>query len=682
MAVDAPDVVQPIETENRVLKISRIEKHQHESRQHVVDGELKMTVVLATALVRFQLGTSITPPYRALMDSGAQLNCITSECMKSLRLATTKCNQLVIGVGGEVTLNQKVSLNLTSWFESNVALTVELFITNDFTGIYPSGRLDVSPPPCVTLADPQFDVPAPVQLLLGAETWARLVLPDVVNHVNGGVIQQTHFGYIVLGRFLLEKDHVLNCSILTAGCGKNDTEEGNLQKMMERFWQIETINDSEKIRSFDEEQAERIFIGNYRRRRDGRYVVKIPMRENSFPIADSRNIALRRFHQLERQLQNNEQLRMKYVDFMREYESLGHMKKADKRAIPGQTVYIPHHAITKKFRVVFDASCMNVAGNSLNRLQYVGEKLQHDLQDQIMRFRRGEIAVVTDIEKMYRQIFIDDRQWDLQRIFWRENPYVPLAEYWLMVVTYGLASSGHLAVRAMIQCADDNADKFPMAAQAIKKCFYMDDGLLNGDNVQEMKILCKEIDFVLRTGGMQLKNWISNSIEIQRYMAGMLCDIDVDLNKEDETKILGLRWLTKTDELTIFVRTEGLMEKDTKRTILSGISRLYDPNGFVSPVVVTAKIIMQDLWRNNLTWDEKVSEAMLKRWKQFVYDMAHLRHFRIPRWLGTKNAFQVQMHGFSDASIHASCRTVCSHNQSGWQHKLCIASGQIKNSTN
>lgn len=188
----------------------------------------------------------------------------------------------------------------------------------------------------------------------------------------------------------------------------------------------------------------------------------MPIKEGTLPLGDSRNAALRRFFQLERKLARNADLRSKYVEFLSEYERQGHMRILPKDYIEnGPVYYIPHHAVEKKFRVVFDGSSKTTNGKSLNDVQMVGEKLQLDLADQLMRFRFNRIAIVADVKQMFRQVVIDESQWDLLRIFWRESPSEPLRTYQLTTVTYGMASSGHCAVRAMIQCARDQQKKIP-----------------------------------------------------------------------------------------------------------------------------------------------------------------------------------------------------------------------------
>lgn len=96
----------------------------------------------------------------------------------------------------------------------------------------------------------------------------------------------------------------------------------------------------------------------------------------------------------------------------------------------------------------------------------LGAKLKKDLHDTIMRFRRHKIAVYADIRKMFNQVNLAKDQWNLQRIFWRENETEPLKEYWLTVVIFGTSTSANLSVRSVMQAAAD--DRLPDAAKAIK----------------------------------------------------------------------------------------------------------------------------------------------------------------------------------------------------------------------
>lgn len=98
---------------------------------------------------------------------------------------------------------------------------------------------------------------------------------------------------------------------------------------------------------------------------------------------------------------------------MREYAALGHMVPFEGTDGDGDGVgefIIPHHAVTMKFRVVFNGSAKSSNGVSLNDTQHVGPTVQDKLADILLRFRRYPVAVVADVEKMFRQIQINPEQ--------------------------------------------------------------------------------------------------------------------------------------------------------------------------------------------------------------------------------------------------------------------------------
>lgn len=254
---------------------------------------------------------------------------------------------------------------------------------------------------------------------------------------------------------------------------------------------------------------------------------------------------------------------------------------------------------------------------------------------------------------MYNQVGVNPKQWNLQRIFWRESPDAVLKEYVLTVVTFGLASSAHCAVRAMVQGANDYANHYPEAAKTIKNSFYMDDGIFGAENVQEASILCREVLFVLSQGGFVLKRWEFNSREVEEAMNATHTQETI-LGKEDDTKILGIRWHKDADELAVFVKRLDIKENPTKCEIFSSIAKLYDPNGYVAAVVINAKIMMQDIWREKeILWNSKVPERMARKWKDFQSTLPVLNDFRIPRWIRTAKENSLQIHGFCYASNKA-----------------------------
>lgn len=83
---------------------------------------------------------------------------------------------------------------------------------------------------------------------------------------------------------------------------------------------------------------------------------------------------------------------------------------------------------------------------------------------------------------MYRQIRIDERDADYQRILWRSSPSSPIAEYRLLTVTYGTASAPYQALRVLKQLAHDEGASYPLAVPVLNQQTYVDDCLFGADD--------------------------------------------------------------------------------------------------------------------------------------------------------------------------------------------------------
>lgn len=623
--------------------------------QEPKESKFGYTVLLATVNMRIQTNARNIVDCRAIADTGATLNCISEQFVEQNELKTIKCQKRVLGIGGPETIKRKVIAFIQPWFESDTKIKTEFFILKQLDGRYPGEKIDASKDQIMhfQLADPKFDEPAPIDALIGADIYANIVGPELYKHTNGAMMQLTSFGYIILGKFLVKAKNIHDIPILNIMHNYEDENE-SIVKALNRFWEIEEINKHESITLSKEQQmVEDNFMNTYYRDANGRFTVTIPVKPNHPKLGESKHIALKQFYQLERKLSKNEKLKSEYTDYMREYIKLGYMKPASNPSPHDLTYYLPHHAVLSKFRIVLDASRKTTTGESLNSIQMVGGKLQYDSQLQTMRFRRHRYAAATDITKMFNKVGLNPTQWNLHRLFWRESPNDPLKEYVMTVVIFGEASSAFNAVRSMIECARQSKKNYPQAAEVIEKSFYIDDGLFGCDNVPELKILCREVEFVLGSGGFTLKGWTSNSKEVEAYMSTNVKGIIV-IGKDDETKVLGLRWNKSTDNLTIAVKQLSRQKSVTKRSILKEIATLYDPNGFIAPIIIKAKMIMQDIWRlKQLDWDDVVPQEIEKEWLCIYENLPMLNEFKMKRWLNMDKRCEVQIHAFCDASEKA-----------------------------
>ena len=119
-------------------------------------------------------------------------------------------------------------------------------------------------------------------------------------------------------------------------------------------------------------------------------------------------------------------------------------------------------------------------------------------------------------------------------------------------------------------------------------------------------------------------------------------------------KVLGLNWNTKTDTLSLsltkLIKETNSTDKISKRLVLSLSSKLYDPLGFVEPVTVKAKIMMQELWKHNLTWDKELPDDFKENWVRWLNELQNLTPLEIPRQYFNNVDSEVQLHVFCDSS--------------------------------
>lgn len=83
------------------------------------------------------------------------------------------------------------------------------------------------------------------------------------------------------------------------------------------------------------------------------------------------------------------------------------------------------------------------------------------------------------------------------------------------------------------------------------------------------------------------------------------------------------------------------------------MSRLFDPLGWLAPVVARAKIMFQSTWLKRLDWDSPLDDASAELWRSFQAELARLETLRVPRRLDVGADASPELHDFADASERA-----------------------------
>ncbi|XP_039969979.1 uncharacterized protein LOC120781825 [Bactrocera tryoni] len=335
--------------------------------------------------------------------------------------------------------------------------------------------------------------------------------------------------------------------------------------------------------------------------------------------------------------------------------------------------YMPHHGVLRpdsvstKLRVVFDGSCVTTLGKSLNDFLHIGAKIQLDITDVLLYVRQHQYIVSTDIEKMFRQINVHPDDWDLQRILWFNNNK-EITPYHLTTVTYGTRSAPFLAVRVLQQLLEDEGKNYPLAVPALKYGRYVDDIFGGADNTSELKAIANQLKQICTAGGFPLAKWQSNSEEVLNFISPAgACDEPHQLG-DCTSKLLGLYWHAKSDNLRFIMKSHSdNQNKSSKRTILSEVAQIFDPLGFLSPLTIKAKMLLQELWLQKIGWDHHVPSKVLQSWQSLQLELQQIDTLNIPRWINTSKATNCEFHGFCDASqlAMAAAIYVTVHSASG-----------------
>ncbi|KAF2903718.1 hypothetical protein ILUMI_02458 [Ignelater luminosus] len=309
----------------------------------------------------------------------------------------------------------------------------------------------------------------------------------------------------------------------------------------------------------------------------------------------------------------------KYQDFMHEYLELGHMEKLSQSEIENSKshihYYLPHHAVlqqstTTSLRVVFDASAKGSEGKSLNDVLISRPTIQQNLLSVIIRFRTYRAAFSADIQKMFRMILVNSEQTHLQRILWRNNPQE--------TVTYCTSCAPYLATKCLLHLTNVEGDCFPLAALILVRDFYMNDVLSGANDLEEALEIQKQLIELLKLGGFHLRKWCSNRKALLESVKPEDRETSLSLQIDDKSLIKTLRLLwCPTDDIfkfAIIIETENTNNMScTKRTVLSDISRIFDPLDLLSPIVIRAKLFMEELWKLHVAWDDRLSEEFTIR---------------------------------------------------------------------
>lgn len=614
--------------------------------------------LLGTAVFKIEVHGSLFSA-RALIDPASDFSFVSDSLRRKLHLPTTPIIAEISGLNEVISArsDKLCEVLLRSNTARNFSIKLQAIVVKTLTRTLPTQSIT---PPLTTelddlqLADPKYYESRPIDFIIGSDYYPQILRDGVKRNILQSLIaQDTEFGWILTGP--VDERHVTRSVV-------SYFNAVSLDKCITRFWEIEEIP-RKPLKSFEDKVCEQIFKQTTTKLPTGRYQVSLPFRTPPVELGNSRHVAMAQFLRNEKNLMRKPELKAEYDNALQEYVDLKHMTPVafNPHTASKDYYYLPHHAVVKpdrittKVRVVFNASSKTSSGNSLNDALYVGPTLQQDLVVLILKWRLFKVVFNADVQKMYRQILMNPEHIAYQRILHRSNVNEPIKDYSLNTVTFGINSAPYLAIRCLHQLAEEIKHTYPLASYIIRNSMYVDDVLAGAHSIEEALQAQNQLIQALESVGFPLRKWTSNAKELLSHLSkDHLLDADLlTLPELNVAKTLGIRWNAKDD---IFFFDVPLIERKlmhTKRSTLSDIARLFDPAGWLAPVVIVAKIIMQQIWQDSTHWDESLQPFTLHRWQCFLKGYEYINQIKIPRWIKFQTSARLEFHGFSDASEKA-----------------------------
>ena len=399
----------------------------------------------------------------------------------------------------------------------------------------------------------------------------------------------------------------------------------------------------------------------------GHFEIPLPFRKEDIMMPNNRDNAVSRTKWQRRKMLQNETYRHDYCLFMDTIFKRGYAIKAEveSSSLPlGKFWFLPHHGIyhprkPKKIRVVFDCSS-RCQGISLNDVLLQGPDLTNSLVGVLTRFRENPVAFMADVEAMFFQVKVPAEQQDFLRFLWWPggNLDLELQEFKMTVHLFGAISSPSVSNFALRKCADEAEEIHGVkTSDTIRRNFYVDDCLKSVPDDTTAQELVNAVREACMDSGFRLTKFTSNSIAVlkslpQDELSKELQARDLDYSSLPIERVLGIQWSVEQDlfKFAVFIPAKPI----TRRGILSMVSSVYDPLGFIAPYILSAKLILQDLCKeSHISWDDEVPSDYKSRWEKWITELPHLEKIHVDRCIrssSTQQETSKELHVFSDAS--------------------------------
>ncbi|KAG1926140.1 guanine nucleotide-binding protein G(I)/G(S)/G(O) subunit gamma-2 [Pimephales promelas] len=508
-------------------------------------------------------------------------------------------------------------------------------------------------------------------LLIGADNTHLItpIAPVRIGPPGGPAAIKTRLGWTLQGpaKILETKLQPQQCLFLSL-----TPAELELKRDVERLWQLDVLPfrcEKQVTRSREDQQAiDLLETKTSRVEVNGilRYATPLLRRKDSPSFRAPKEAVLPSLRSLERRLTQNPEKAAVYNAEIEKLELNGAVTKlsAGTSTMAEETWYIPHHLVShnSKDRIVFNCS-YQYKGLNLNDSLMPGPTLSPSLLGVLLRFREHCVAISGDIRGMFHQVLLLPEDKPLLRFLWRgmrrdDSPDI----YEWQVLPFGTTCSPCCASFALQRHVSSHSTADEDVRHSVERCFYVDNCLQSFPSAQEARQLLDKLRKLLASGGFDIRQWASNVQEVVSHLPPEARSPKLELwlshNKEDPREsTLGLNWHCESDHLG-FKHRPVTYSSLTMRNIYRVLASQYDPLGVILPFTTRAKVIVQQLWIKNRSWDDpQLPDDLQQAWKVWEAELQYLPLVALPRCYipcsMDNSEVTREIHIFTDASEKA-----------------------------
>ena len=428
-----------------------------------------------------------------------------------------------------------------------------------------------------------------ISVLIGADVAGKLLTGRRIALKCGLTALENLLGWTVLGPISCRKQNNKVCtaiSMYVSNCEVKDLSSLDVLGIKDPITQ-------KTHKRLQEDMSDK-FLSTVKINAEGRYEVQLPWLENHPHLGDNKTVATKRLQALAKKLKGDGYYQA-YNDVFMDWLREGIIE----RVAPGEEDsfghYLPHRHVIKEnsttvIRPVFDASAKESPCPALNECLEKGPNLIEYIPSILSRFREGSIGIISDIRKAFLQISVHIKDRDYMRFLWLDE-HGDVVFFRHCRVVFGVCCSPFILAavlnlhlnNTLQQLKERSINNF--SKERISKLlssFYVDNCVTSVNSEDELNSFISEAKNVMESAGFDLRGWEYNG----------------DDSHESQAAVLGMLWDKHQDVLYSNMSSFKLnvIQKITKRVILSAAHRIFDPLGIVCPVLLAPRILLQETW--------------------------------------------------------------------------------------